>query len=1216
MTTDNKQELEQDKRAEIFRRVAMRELQRVVEEAPKPTLEVRDAGGGQTALATNIAERDRHTVELRHQVGEALRKAIEEAGGTFELRPGFTKERERILSEIMSQKSAEAAVEYHGGLDAFLREGGSERIAEKVFTPIAVKTARELVDTTVKLNTGDLVHKETFEGLSEPDQQELQELGLEEFNLTQKKEVERQQEEIKAGLTPKERELFEREGSEGVNRERGRLKNVLAFVQEKAGDEEGRIVLERALEADINFETIQSIAPDVTKADWERARANVEEQQRLSNVLAFVQEKAGDEEGRIVLERALEADINFETIQSIALDVTKADWERARANIEEQQRLANVLTFVQERAGGEGGQIDPLRALANDINPETLRDVTDITDDQLSQAREALASLSSDDRTILASLGQEELTRVQRERVEVFAENTIQLPDGVIVTNDWINSLPQVARTALQEQGSSALDMTGLSDKQTFEKYKELGFIPKKANFAGVDQDGNVLYSESPASIKDIRQMSPTDIRKLYGQVFPDRDGFVPTPFVPEGHAGPTRDELMRSQIETEMQREEVRNLVAPFKEPENLKRIGESLIPIYGTVKFWNEMPPAWRGVSIVSDILILAPIVKAVATALKIPSGLAKAGIISKPIITFRPIEAGTNLFGMRPQLKGSIDNALKAREAYIKAAIEARAIESGGKLQPLSLFLRAKSPAEAAGIAGRRLEQYADALDDVVKDLQVEARLISADDPMQAKRVLKAIEQTKSVWIRNAKNTVELSLNPTTNEIAKAKAQLTRATERLAEARRKFPGQPEKYLDLASDVSAARSRLSTLEVGSEAVLGTKALRLQQAQQIVVKAKRAGRDLNEGEILKLNQLGVGDIKTVSQLTALSARVAKAVGEYRDAIRRLEIIFPEETLGRGGVPTVVKPLAPVMTGTTIRMAPVQARRGLVVAPIPKTFGDIERVKAVPVDPFETPQIEQVEQPTIIAPSVHPVSPSIDPSIQPVQPEKVPSEAPRVTPTPSVVPIPEEVPFEPFVEIEPIGNPFFEVIVDPGMDLFGQDFVNPSADLNFETMVSTGFEPFEDTAPEPVEDPEPKRAPETPVPPRTLRNQERTPETPRQLLKTVGFLLPNGRRLQPGVYPVIVQWNQGQATIRFNIDTGRFQYLPFAGGSKRPKQSFKVISTDHSKPSKKDIDIGAFLVAVSGNRLAFRPDPKERIKREKVSRSTIRGSNPFARRGL
>ena len=1284
--TVQEEKSEQERRDEIFRRVAARELQRVVDEAPKPTLEVRDVDG-HTVLAVNIPERNRQAVALRHQVGEALREAIEEAGGRFVLSPAFAKERERILGEILSQKSAEAAIEHFGGLEGFLREGGSEEVSKKVFSPDSVKKTQEIVKATVKLDTGELVDKEAFEELSEAQQQDLRELGTEEFNLRRKaeqeareKELERQQEEFKAGLTPKERGILERDGIEGLNTERERLGNVLDFVLEKAGDEQGRIVLERAVEADINFETIQSIAPDVTKADWERARANTREAEllgnvldfvlekagdeqgsivleraveagiffetiqsiapdvtkadwerarantreaeRLGNVLDFVLEKAGDEQGRIVLERAVEADINLETVQSIAPDVTKADWERARANTREAERLGNVLDFLQQRAGTKERAIDPLRALANNINPETLRDVTDITDEQLNQAQEALASLSSEERAILGALGQEELTQVQRERVEAFDENTIELPDGVIVIDDWLQSLPQLASTALQEQGSSALDVTGLADEQKFERYKELGFIPEKAVFVGVDEEGNVLYSESPPSRADIDQLSPAEVRKLYDEVFPGRDGFVPTPFVPEGHMGSTRDELMRSQIKMEMQREEVRNLVAAFKEPENLKRIGESLIPIYGTVKFWNEMSPAWRGVSIVSDLLILAPIGKAVVSGLKIPAALVKAGLISRPILKFKPIEAGMTLLGRQPQLKGSIDTALKAREAYIKAAIEARAIESGGKLQPVSLFLPSKTPAEAAGIAGRRLEQYANALDDVVKDLQAQARLISADDPAQAKRVLDSIEQMKSVWIRNAKNTVELSLNPTTNEITKAQAQLTRATERLAEARRQFPGQPEKYLDLASDVSAAQSRLSTLEVGSEVVLGTKARRLQEAQHIVVKAQRAGRDLNEGEIIRLNRLGAADIKTVSQLSALSARVTKAVDEYKDALRRLEIIFPEETLGRGGAPTVVKPLAPVLTGAGVRVAAVPTRSGVIVAAVPKTLGDIERVSAAPVKPLESPQIRPLEQPKItpntqpvhpaIAPSIQPVHPAIAPSIQPVQPEQLPSEAPRVTPTPSTGPKPKE-----FVEIAPAGEPFepfFGPVVEPDIDPFTELAVSPGTGLGFETLVSPDIEPFDEPAPELEEEPVSGRGTGTPIPPRTLRPQERTPKTRRG--PAIGFKLPNGQRLQPGIYPVVVQWNQGLTTIRANIDTGRIEHMPFAGGSRRPKESFRVISTDDSKPSKKDIDIGAFLVVVFENRLEFRPDPKEGLKSEKVTSKGIRHPNPFTRRGL
>ncbi|MGH7774641.1 MAG: hypothetical protein ACREQA_20650 [Candidatus Binatia bacterium] len=86
------------------------------------------------------------------------------------------------------------------------------------------------------------------------------------------------------------------------------------------------------------------------------------------------------------------------------------------------------------------------------------------------------------------------------------------------------------------------------------------------------------------------------------------------------------------------------------------------------------------------------------------------------------------------------------------------------------------------------------------------------------------------------------------------------------------------------------------------------------------------------------------------------------------------------------------------------------------------------------------------------------------------------------------------------------------------------------------------------------------------------------------------FELPTGEKLKLGVYPRVVAWRQGKVIIALDLDTGQRTYTGTTNGQKgkSPAQTFRVRTTDRTPPKTQDFRQGFVSIRVTPSDLKFK----------------------------
>ena len=124
----------------------------------------------------------------------------------------------------------------------------------------------------------------------------------------------------------------------------------------------------------------------------------------------------------------------------------------------------------------------------------------------------------------------------------------------------------------------------------------------------------------------------------------------------------------------------------------------------------------------------------------------------------------------------------------------------------------------------------------------------------------------------------------------------------------------------------------------------------------------------------------------------------------------------------------------------------------------------------------------------------------------------------------------------------------------------------------------------------------PRRRPAVPrapgVPPVTPARVVRPEEVPTRA--RFRFRLPRGESLAPGVFPRVVSWPQGAFTITQDLDTGQRTFTRRRAPTRvTPRQGFKVVTTDKTKPARQSFRQGVVVIDVTARRLRFRARRKK-----------------------
>ncbi len=138
--------------------------------------------------------------------------------------------------------------------------------------------------------------------------------------------------------------------------------------------------------------------------------------------------------------------------------------------------------------------------------------------------------------------------------------------------------------------------------------------------------------------------------------------------------------------------------------------------------------------------------------------------------------------------------------------------------------------------------------------------------------------------------------------------------------------------------------------------------------------------------------------------------------------------------------------------------------------------------------------------------------------------------------------------------------------------------------------------------------PPPRRPPPgTPPPRRTPPPPEGTPRTP-----PPRFSVPGGRTLNPGEFPEVVEWPQGEVTVRFDLRTGKASYTDRKPNKRSPEDGFRIVTKGKNAPATRTFNMGIVDVVITQDGLDFVAAGKP-LKDKTFSRGRGRGSRGLGR---
>ena len=743
----------------------------------------------------------------------------------------------------------------------------------------------------------------------------------------------------------------------------------------------------------------------------------------------------------------------------------------------------------------------------------------------------AVESLPLDERDALANSGPAALADAQTEKQRVFNEGHTRLADGTFIPNEALATFPPAAQAALKTQGAGAIQGIGdLRPQPRFLRLQQLGFIPPDAEFAGVDDKGQVQFSGPPV---DLGELTNGQVRALYASTFPGQP--PPShpeqgiPQAPDGQQRPTPGftdvELMRDALKD-------RQATTPLS-LRTLGIIGLSLIPVYGTARFWNDMSPAWRSVSVAADVLFVLGPVRTLKALRAAAEGLDTSGLTKVSRLADEQIAEWDKALTMAARTDGELAPLIEQGRAYAQAhgayarelvnvaGLERKAARAAARANPPT------TPADAtvARLLGEEIRprsMFATPTDDALRELAEKTLAIGRDRLAAAEGA--AVEAVNE-YLRTAKRLGIPVVSPRASDIfvrplpvAGGKgailhpplpedlseavlAQTRRVVAEATSASPKTAAAIEARLTKLGaelqqpNLTIAKRRVLNIEIG-ELKERLVASRLGRVEDLRASIRALDEDfiaLYKGNVARFSPASREGISNAAKLQAAQRQRAVLAARLRQVIEGFEggVIEARRPPFVGGPPSTrplvpLKPLdalalrrmgstaKPALTESLVRPATGVAARS--AAPESLTVvGSPLTVETRPeVAPAPAPVIDPGPETLPVGPEVAPEDePETRPVVAPVpEPVTTPEAAPGATPetAPVVTPTPVETPAAPVPAEVPAVAPAVMPVIDPATTPIAEPAQPPGAPAPAPVIVAA---PAVAPVPAPVIDPTP-----------------------------------------------------------------------------------------------------------------------------------------------
>jgi len=546
--------------------------------------------------------------------------------------------------------------------------------------------------------------------------------------------------------------------------------------------------------------------------------------------------------------------------------------------------------------------------------------------------------------TKLTELGTEKFNAMimQEQATAAAAQQTFEAVNVKLSTGEWTPKEPFNALTPEQQallikvgvdefnrQQQVAYDTAiNITPQQAFQNLQASGEVPKYAVYKGVDETtGQISYEIPPWKNIPVEDIRPTaeqhsQLAQQFASLNMDQQQDIagaatglPLKFPGLLRGRSFTDEDISHEITQHTWGKDYWDRILSFYQSQILSSpnpvaaidvihraaieqgttLLTSFIPIYGTVRNWDNMSPVWRGISIIADIAIVAPFIKAGLSALvtsRLPivtaaKQLAKAELTSVKQLT-RQL---ATTYGR--DVASSFAKTERALADYIEQL--GRATQAGTKASArlLSVVDTAEQTLRAAA------KTYADELSSATSKLKgIKDIPILLDNP----QVAAMLRNLPDDIVDNARAAVE-GLKP--KDMSILQEAVKRAQKELDNARATYPTEPTMWVEAAQQLGKTQARLTMAETGNAASLIQKLIEAREALKNVQTALDATMDIKE--ITKLQ----------TEADHLKVLIKQLEAGYKDVLYNAENQWAEmgskfsEWRSGGSAATQTKPRTP-----------------------------------------------------------------------------------------------------------------------------------------------------------------------------------------------------------------------------------------------------------------------------------------------------------------
>lgn len=342
------------------------------------------------------------------------------------------------------------------------------------------------------------------------------------------------------------------------------------------------------------------------------------------------------------------------------------------------------------------------------------------------------------------------------------------------------------------------------------------------------------------------------------------------------------------------------------------------SLVPIAGTIYFWDDMSPAWKAISIALDVAVLVPAIKAGISALRVkirPVTTRVAQLIKIETNLARQMASKLNV-SYGKSVASAYTKMTQAQTRYLKRLAQIEELVRKGKPIPSRL--------------NTSLIKLETSLRNSARAFTTKLQPLAGFDSPEIARMVNTLPDD---MVRNAKAAIA-GLQITNLKALREAVKVAEKALRVTQA--KYPAEPSKWVDKLYNLAMAKSKLYQANTGAITELYDKLLTTRKA---------------------------GDI---SKSVRLERELARAINNMEVEWYNIESRFAPLTKGSGVTIIETRPITPTKYTSPLKISTTTKSSAVRVSILPRLLAVPSELREVKPVSVPTPEIITKTTPEVI----------------------------------------------------------------------------------------------------------------------------------------------------------------------------------------------------------------------------------------------------------